>query len=129
MKEYLFSPSELGIQAAEMTETIKTIVTSRNMVNARLEELRQTELEIYHEMERPRCLYKDRAKLATKLSAVLKERRELKDWLHINRQILAFADSDKYTNLTRLFSTFLGETRKSAKVELQMKQSLLDREE
>lgn len=120
MRDYLYSPASLSEQTKNMAEAIRYIATCRNMAEARLTELEQEQSAIYHEMERPRCLYRNRARLATRLQQVLRERREIKDWMSANKSLFTFADSDKYTNILRLMEAFQGETNKAAKRERQI---------
>jgi len=80
---------------------------------ARIGELETAECDISHEMERPRCLYKERARLATQYKKIMSERRALKDWLHANRAALEYMDSDKGANLKKWLDGFIGAVRKA----------------
>lgn len=73
--------------------------------------------DILHRMEKPDCLYAERARLATKLAASQKERRMYKDWLHTMGPVLAWLKSPKGKQLHSLLSEIMGHARKAAKRE------------
>lgn len=108
----LYDKSTILTSAEELADILRGIQASRNMALDRIEELEREETDILHEMERPRCLYDERAKLATRLQKILAERRQLKDWLRMQRDVLKYMDSDKGANLQKWLEGFIGTARK-----------------
>ncbi|MCL2563127.1 MAG: hypothetical protein FWE08_03730 [Oscillospiraceae bacterium] len=93
----------------------REIIESRNMAQARIAELERDQSDITHEIERKRCRYADRARLATKLQAVLAERRVLKDWLHKTKRIASVIESNSGVNAQKWTNELLGVAREAAK--------------
>jgi len=109
----LHTPIEI-LSCVELIATLqREILESRNQALARIEELERDERDILHELERPRCQYKERAKLATQLQAVLAERRKLKDWLNKDAKgIIAALESSSGVNAIKWIDGLLGVARK-----------------
>ena len=66
-----------------------------------------------HILELKASNYKERAKVATKLSRCRQERRELKDFLEDAQNLVNFLRSDKGVSLMKSLSAVIGNTRKA----------------
>lgn len=66
-----------------------------------------------HILELKASNYKERAKVATKLSRCRQERRELKDFLEDAQNLVNFLRSDKGASLMKSLSAVIGNTRKA----------------
>lgn len=75
----------------------------------RLDQLTQDYL---HMLELNGLDYKERAKVATKLSRCRQQRRASKDTVEILEPLIQFLDSDKGKNMMNLVREVLGKTRK-----------------
>lgn len=75
----------------------------------RLDKLTQDYL---HMLELNGLDYKERAKVATKISVCRKMRRESKDTVEILEPFIVFLESDKGKNMVNLVRDALGKTRK-----------------
>lgn len=101
------------LQASEeLSSQLRELANYRTYVNEQITALERKYTDISHELERPRCLYAERARLATQLQKVLSERRAYKDWLSANKKILEFMDSDKGLTLQKWLDAFIGVARK-----------------
>jgi hypothetical protein len=88
-------------------------LAERTYLLSRLAVLKREETDITHEFERPRCLYRERARLATHLQRVLAERRKIKDTMWDDKPVYDYLDSDKGTNLQNWLNMFIGAARKA----------------
>lgn len=75
----------------------------------RLEKLTQDYL---HSLELDGLTYKERAKVATKLALIRKERREHKDMVASLEPLVSFIESEKGKQMLNLMREALGKTRK-----------------
>ena len=66
-----------------------------------------------HILELSGCNYKERAKIATKLSQCRQERRAIKDFLEDAESLVKFLRSDKGASLMKALSQVVGNTRKA----------------
>ena len=66
-----------------------------------------------HILELKASNYKERAKVATRLSRCRQERRELKDFLEDAQNLVNFLRSDKGVSLMKSLSAVIGNTRKA----------------
>jgi hypothetical protein len=65
-----------------------------------------------HSLELDNLKYEDRAKLATKLAKVRRERREYKDTIQVLEPLIMYLETDKGRQLSNLLKEALGKTRK-----------------
>ena len=77
---------------------------------AKMDKLTQDYL---HMLELNELDYKERAKIATKLRACRRERREHKDTVEVLEPLVQYLDSDKGKQLYNLLREALGKTRKA----------------
>lgn len=89
----LFDTDTLLTQAEALAATLRELEHQQGMAKDEVEEREKEHDEIVHRMENPRCLYPERARLATRLSHAQRTRRALKDWLVVTKPLLAFAGS------------------------------------
>lgn len=89
----LFDTDALLEQAEALAATLRELERQQGMAKDEVEEHEKEHDEIIHRMENPRCLYPERARLATRLVRAQRERRVLKDWMVVAKPLLAFAGS------------------------------------
>lgn len=92
-----------------MVESAKTDYEWNEAEVNRLDRLTQDYL---HMLELNGLDYKERAKVATKLSQCRQLRRASKDTVEILQPLIAFIDSDKGRNMMNLMRETLGKTRR-----------------
>ena len=107
--------SDILYPAEGFAQILRDLQSDRATVELRLEELQREETDILHEIERPRCLYNERARMATRLQKLRNERRALKDWQYSLKQTLVYMDSDKGIQLRNRLDELIGIVRKSIK--------------
>jgi glycosyltransferase A (GT-A) superfamily protein (DUF2064 family) len=67
--------------------------------------------DITHRLEHPECKYRERAKLATRLADVRRNRRILKDWLKVNKLYFEYIEDDCGKRLQNSLSNLVGKGR------------------
>lgn len=91
------------------------IFEQKNMVEAEIAELEREHSDIIHRFEKSDCKYKERARLATRLATMRRERRILKDWLLDNRQYFDFLGEDNGKQVRKMIENLVGRGRKVQK--------------
>ncbi len=100
--------AEILITAEKLAHLLREIGTQRNMVEGEIKDLERKHNDIIHRMERDNCLYKERARLATELAKVRKQRRVLKDWLCNNEPYFRYIASSDGIKIQTLINNLVG---------------------
>jgi len=104
------------LEAAErLSGLLREMAAQKRIVEAEIAELERLHNDIIHALERPGCKYKERARLATKLAHLRRERRVLKDWLVENTPYLDFLGADDGMKIRNLIDNLVGRGRKVRK--------------
>lgn len=100
-------------EAAEtLARQIREIASQRNMVEAEISDLEREHNDIIHAMENNECLYQERARMATRLARLRRERRKLKDWLHANKKYFDYIGQDEGQKLQKVLANLVSIGRK-----------------
>lgn len=95
---------------------ISSIEKSFPIIEAEIERKNDETQDILHELELSNMNYKERAKIATRLKYVRKERRILKDYIEEKEALMKWVKENK--NCLNKLREVLGQTRKQEKYHL-----------
>jgi len=94
---------------------LNTITSMYNQTLGAMQNCEEEENDIRHAFELCDLKYEDRAKLATRQSLVLKERRKYKDMLNVMEPLYKLMQEQTSIDFMKRMSIILGETRKVEK--------------
>ena len=96
----------------ETCDMLNRAISDYNFAYERVHELDGLKNDILHSLELDGLNYEERAKLATKLTKLLQERREFKDIVATLTPLVEFLQSDRGATTLNLLKEVLGKTRK-----------------
>lgn len=104
--------SEIAKTADRLAFLLREVYTQRNMVEAEISDLEREHDNITHRIEKDDCHYKERARLATQLAKIRKERRAIKDWLKSNEPYFKYIGSDNGEKCQKMINNLVGVGRR-----------------
>lgn len=98
----------IAFYTENLARHFRELCDCRNMVETEISELTRRNDDITHRMERSDCKYKERARLATQLANIRRERRVLKDWLRANKPYFDYIGSVNGEKAQNMLSNLVG---------------------
>lgn len=109
----LINPDEIYEDAKSLGDTMRTIHTHMKIAEQMLEDYNREQTDILHRMENTRCLHSERSRLATKLSVIRRERRQVKDWIRALKPVYDYVGKWDESQPTKQISNLCGLSRKA----------------
>ena len=110
----LYDTDALLHAAEALAGMLRALEGQQGMAEAEVAAREREHDDIMHRMEMPDCLYAERARLATCLGRLQRERRRVKDWMAIAKPLLAIAGGEDYKRLQKRLEVLIDAARRVA---------------